>query len=649
MMNMKVFRAVVFFLSLTLFLNVNTPISLADPISPANIGQFLDQQFIHKMEQYNIPNATVSVVADGKVVFQRGYGFASLEEQRSVDPETSLFRIGSVSKLFTWTAVMQLVEQGKLDLMADINSYLDFEIPAKIVGMKTNGAAAPITLTHLMTHTPGFEDYSGSIFRLELVDVLPLARYVRNYLPARVFPSGEVIAYSNYGTALAGYIVERVSGMPFHEYVEQYIFTPLGMNNSTFLQPLPDEFIPNMTQAYRYVHGQYQKGAFEFVPESAGGMSSTATDMARFMLAYLQDGLGEFGQILATDTVELMRNQLFSHHSSLQGIAYGFMEGIFNGQRTLFHSGSTMLFDTGFYLLPEENVGLFISLSGGNYLVHKEIFEAFLVEYYPSNRMNGHSSPPSGTKERSSKYIGEYHQNRKSFTTSDKISSLMMGMIHVKWDDEGYLLVNHVGDTYRFVEVERGVYQRLDDVKSKDPFGDMSTIVFSEDPLGNMVLLTDGPMSYSKAPWYGTSSFTFFILIVSLLFIIGSFIYRVVIMGIVRLMKRKGFIQPTMATAARWTVVVYSLLALGFVLGIALSGEIDPVYGLPKSTYDIPSWHSVFDVLPVFMVIVTIALLIFTVLAWWKKYWKLISRIHYTLFTFVTIALCWLFSYWNIV
>lgn len=614
----------------------------------ADVEAFFDHQMQTKLEELHIPNAAVAVVADGKVILEKGYGYANREEQIPVDPEKSLFRIGSTSKLFTWTAVMQLAEQGLLDLNSDVNQYLDFTIPAKLAFSSGKSEPAPITLAHLMTHTAGFEDYSGSIFRLSPTEVVPLQQYIKSHLPSRIFPPGEIIAYSNYGTALAGYIVERVSGLPYSQYMEQHIYSPLGMNNSSFRQPLPAELSSGLVQGYRYVEGEYSKGEFEFIPESAGGMSSTAADMAKFMLAYLQDGSTNSGRILSEETVRQMRSRQFTQHPDLEGMAYGFIEGNFNARRVLFHSGSTMLFDTGFYLLPEEKTGVFITYSGSDYFVHKQIFQAFLDRYYPSSHADPAALPPAGTKERSAQYIGEYHQNRKSFTTSEKFVSLTMGMIHIAWDNEGYLLVNHAGDTRRFVEMEPGLYRSFDVVPSRDPFGDFRTIVFDRGPLGHIVLMADGPMTYSKAPWHSTSSFTFLALILALVFIIGSLLYRAVA-AIVRIVKRRKQNQPQMASIARWAAVLYSVLSLLFVAGLALTGQFDPVYGLPKAYFgETPAWSSAIDKLPITMTCMGIVLAILTVTAWWKSYWKTAARIHYTLFTAASLLLIWLFHNWNL-
>lgn len=617
----------------------------------AQLEAFFDQQLDEQMTEHHIPNAVISVVAGGEVILAKGYGLADLEAEQPVDAKSSLFRIGSTSKLFTWTAVMQLVEQGKLDLHTDINTYVDVKIPAQIVTMK-NSEPEPITLTHLMTHTAGFEDSSETIFRLEPSSIVPLRHYIHNNVPARVFPPGEVIAYSNFGTALAGYIVEQVSGMPFAQYVERHIYTPLQMRHSTFLQPLPAELSPHMTGAYRYVEGEFLPAQFVYMPESAGGMSSSASDMAQFMLAFLHGGQVNGERILKEETVELMRQQQFTSHPDLHGMAYGFMEGEFNGQHTLFHSGSTMLFDTGFYLLPEEQVGLFISYSGGNFLTHQNIFQAFLDQYYPvdvNEQVQRQSAEAEGAKERAQQFVGEYHQNRKSFTTSEKFISLMMGPIQVKAGDEGDLIVQHMGESNRFVEIEPGTYYNVSETKSPDPFGDFATIIFEQGPLGQMLLLSDGPMSYSKVPWYSTLSMTILMVAVTLLTVIGTLICRAIASS-VRWMRRRSLQQTRLAATARWIVTIYGVLALVMVINIGLTGEFDPVYGFSKSTFGVvPAWAPIVELIPALMVVVSLALVVFMIVTWLKRTWHIKGHIHYTLFTAASVILTWLFSFWNLV
>ncbi len=413
-----------------------------------------------------------------------------------------MYHIGSTSKLITWTAVMQRVEAGKLDLNTDINTYLDFEMPLGLEKSLGKTATEPITMTHLMTHTPGFEDYPGMLFRLSEDELLPLNEYIKKYLPARIFPAGEVAAYSNYGTALAGYVVERVSGLPFSEYIEKNIFTPLNMKSSTYRQLTTSDFSARIAKPYRFINGSYVEGSFEYIlPEPAGSMSTTASDMANFMIAHLSGGAYDGEQILKEETLNEMHKQRFTYDPDLGGMTLGFMEGVFNDKNVLFHSGGTMLYNTCLYLIPEVNTGIFISYSGGNHLLHSEVFQEFMDFYYPINtEIKG--VPGEGSRERAKKFIGEYQMNRRSITTDEKINSILGGgIITIDVNEDGYLLVTNVGETNEFVEIEPGVYQNLREGRTQDYFGNFHKIVFKTDHLGRIMLTTDGPMTYSKAPF----------------------------------------------------------------------------------------------------------------------------------------------------
>ncbi len=194
-------------------------------LTAQDVEAFLDGIVPLQLEHDDIAGATISIVKDGKLLLAKGYGYADIEKKKPVSAEETLFRPGSVSKLFTWTAVMQLVEQGKLDLDRDVNTYLDFKIP--------DAFGRPITLKNLLTHTPGFEEAIKDLFAVgsESPD---LGKYLKTHIPKRIYPPGTVPAYSNYGAALAGYIVERVSGRPFNDYIEESIFKPLGHDSFNF-------------------------------------------------------------------------------------------------------------------------------------------------------------------------------------------------------------------------------------------------------------------------------------------------------------------------------------------------------------------------------------------------------------------------------
>ncbi len=615
---------------------------------------FLDTAVEKQMGEHNIPNAAVAVVADGEVAIVQGYGYANLEQRRPVEGGTTMFRIGSTAKLFTWTAVMQLVEQGKLDLEADINDYLDFEIPNTLI--TTGEWAPPITLKHLMTHTPGFEDYMSDIFSLEAANLRPLAESVRENLPERVFPPGEVIAYSNYGASLAGYIVERTAGLPFAQYVEENILDPLQMSFSTFRQPLPDHLNERGANPYRFVHGGFREAGFEYMSEPGGSMSSSAGDMARFMLAHLQGGQLDGARILEETTTSTMQTQLFTHHSSLNGMTHGFMEGNFNGRRVLYHPGGTMLYDTVLYLLPDEQIGFFMTHSGGSHMANLLVFKEFMDQYLPAQDVPSASQTSaqaqSGAVERAADLVGEYQQNRRSFTTDDKMLSLLFGTIRIETDEQGHLLVHYLGEVHRFAELEPGVYRNASDQSVLDFGGSFDTIVFGTDPLGRTLLMMDGPVSYSRAPWYEQSGPSIIGLAVSMLFIVGSLLYWVFKAGILKLRRRpiKRVTSSHGEILARWTAVVFGILTLAVVLEFLIVSEPDPVYILPPPAYEMtPMWSAVLSlVVPWVMAITSLALTAFTVLVWKRRYWKLPSRIHYTLFSGAAILLIVLFRHWNL-
>src|SRR5947209_13367583 len=286
-------------------------------MTAVDVEAFLAGFMPMQLEREDIAGAVVCVVKDGKVLFTRGYGYSNVEKKTPVSPDSTLFRPGSISKLFTATAVMQLVQQGKLDLDRDVNDYLDFKIPPAF--------SKPITLRNLLTHTPGFEETVKNLFIPENAPMVSLKEYLTGHIPKRIFPPGAVPAYSNYGVTLAGYIVERVSGREFNDYVTENMFKPLGMSHSTFAQPLPPDLKPLMSAGYEL--GSDKPKGFENVQVApAGALSITAADISHFMIAHLQDGKFENAQILSPEVARQMHSRQLGFHPELNGMALGFYE-----------------------------------------------------------------------------------------------------------------------------------------------------------------------------------------------------------------------------------------------------------------------------------------------------------------------------------
>ncbi len=385
-------------------------------LTAADVGAFVDGFMPMQLERENIAGAVVLVVKDGKVLFAKGYGYSDVDKKTPVTVDATLFRPGSISKLFTWTAVMQLAEQGKLDLDRDVNAYLDFKIPPTF--------PQPITLRNIMTHTPGFEEQIKDLINEEGAPVASLKEHLTRHMPERIFPPGTTPAYSNYGASLAGYIVERVSGRPFNDYIAENIFKPLGMTRSTFVQPLPAELKPLMSRGYRSATGKAKP--FEIVEEApAGGLSATAADLSRFMIAHLQAGTLDNAHILRPETARQMHSRQFGLSPELNGMCLGFYEESRNGHRIIGHGGDTFYFHSDLHLIPDARLGFFVSYnSGGKGEISPRtaLWNHFLDRYFPY-------SPPPAPKPASAAtdaatVAGRYMSSRRSQTNFLKATSM---------------------------------------------------------------------------------------------------------------------------------------------------------------------------------------------------------------------------------
>ena len=442
------------------------PLTPIGPTTREEMEAFIDGFMAAQMRAGPVAGATVAVVKDGSLFFAKGYGFADVAKQIPVDPARTLFRPGSVSKLFTWTAVMQLVEQGKLDLDADVNTYLkDVKVPTT--------QRDPITLRNLMTHTAGLEDGGlGYLFATSDKDLVPLGTWLARHVPTRIrpatrdFTSGANASYSNWGAALAGYIVATVSGMPFDDYVQQHIYAPLGMSRSTFGEPLPPEWARDMSGGYALEDGELKRKDFEFIHAAgpAGSMSTTATDMAKFMLAYLQGGVSGEGRILAPETVHRMLSRTLSPDPALNGSALGYYETWINGQRIVGHGGDTLYFHSVLTLVPAANLGLFASVNTGGQgaLTSEALQKAFVEHYFPARLPT--IKPPANASERNRRYAGTYRSLRHSYTAFEKVFAAA-GDIKVQPMPDGSLFMPDpiFGKPGRWIEVGDGVFRQVDD------------------------------------------------------------------------------------------------------------------------------------------------------------------------------------------
>jgi CubicO group peptidase (beta-lactamase class C family) len=351
------------------------------PLARADLEAWLDGMVPYALKAGDIAGAVVVVVKDGSILLEKGYGYADVGKQRPMDPEHTMVRIGSTSKLFTWTAVMQLVEQGKLDLDRDVNDYLDFTIP--------HDFGKAVTLRDLMNHRGGFEEGLKDIIRTDPQGMPSNEAYLKEHQRPMLFAPGEVPAYSNYGAALAGYIVQRISKEPYEHYVERHILAPLGMSHTSFDQPLPQRFDAEVSKGYRAASAP--PGPYELlVIRPAGSGTSTVDDMSRFMLAHLQGGRLGDAQILRADTAQLMESASNDAPPGFATTAHGFFRETHNGHLVLGHDGDSIYFHNEFSLLPVEGVGIEFNFNSRGrddsvYLARQALFDGFMDRYFPES------------------------------------------------------------------------------------------------------------------------------------------------------------------------------------------------------------------------------------------------------------------------
>jgi CubicO group peptidase (beta-lactamase class C family) len=459
----------------------------AHELTATDVEAFLDGLIPIELKADDIAGAAVAVVKDGQPLLVKGYGYANVEKKTPVTGDATLFRPGSISKLFTWTAVMQQVEQGKLDLDRDVNDYLDFKIPATY--------PKPITLRNLMTHTPGFEESFKNLI-LDTTHIEPLGPYLAAHVPNRIYPPGPVPAYSNYGAALAGYIVQRVSGQPFADYIDAHIFKPLGMEHSTFVQPLPPNLKPLMSNGY--LTASESPHPFEVIWDApAGALSTTAADIARFMIAHLQNGQYNGATILRPETAALMHAPQSGPHSALNKMALGFYEDSLNGHRIIGHGGDTVYFHSELGLVLDSGAGLFVSYNSagkGNLSSRSALFEKFMDRYFPAPKPE---QPALASAAHDSKEVaGTYRSSRRPETTVLSLESAF-DQVKVNANPDGTITVDGLGDGPAFKkmrEIAPWVFRRA---------AEPDRVAFARDSSGQPVLCIDFPaMVFQRVPWY---------------------------------------------------------------------------------------------------------------------------------------------------
>lgn len=526
-----------------------------------DLETFVDTVMEAQLRDGQVPGAAIAIVQDGEILFAKGYGLAEIETGRPVEADRTVFRVGSIAKPFAATAVLQLVEQGVLDLDVDVNTYLTaFQLP--------DTYPEPITLRHLLTHTAGFEERITATVLEPGGPIPPLSEILPVTMPARVHPPGEVAAYSNWGVTLAGHVVEAVTGLSFVEYADRELLGPLGMESSTFREPLPEPLAEQFATGYQLVDGAFVAQEFEYISEHgpAGALSGTVTDMAHFMIAQLQ--LGRFGEarILSEDGARMMQRQHFTHDPRLNSMALSFGLMDRDGRRLLGHTGGTFSFETDMVLLPDEGVGVIVTYNAR--LQNGEPgapVQQILDRYFPTEPAEtGPLTPPEDFAERAGRYVGAYRNNRTNFTRLEKFRMLSEFWVHAT--DRNTLVIGDLeadlaapGDGFELVEIDTNLFRSIDDGW---------LMAFREDEDGRIThAFFDLPsQSFDRIAWYETVDAALVIVAFTLLVFVvagGWSLWR----GRVR--RRRGIERAGWQTTLDRAVLAVCVLNVLFVIGFA--------------------------------------------------------------------------------
>lgn len=602
------------------------------PIDPAEFGAFIDEFFEANLTEAAIPGGVFLMVKDTSVFFARGYGLADIESGTRVHPTVTVFRVGSNSKTFTAAAVLSLVDQGLLDLDTDVNRYLtSLEVPEAF--------GAPITLRHLLTHTAGFDERLFGQHVPRGGEPLSLSAYLPAKLPPRTGAPGQVISYNDFGTSLAGLVVEEVSGRPFAEYVADHIFGPLEMNSSSFAQPdLPPHVEAALATAYRYWDGAHTPYEYDYIQTApAAGLVTTAADMGRFLLALLNGGTLDGARILSDSMTWIMFNRQFAHSSRLRGRAFGFVESDENGVRGLSKDGQATGFLSRIFLLPEEKLAFFASINVSIFepgptfnrasSFHRRLSTAILDRYFmpDSTYFDLPEAPAPDPEFDAGPYVGTYRAMEGSRHTIEKI--LFLGNeVQVADRGDGTLLIG----SNPYVEVGDGEFQYAGGGPYYAAFGG------AEDGSADHLFIGAGAME--RVPRQDTMRTTMAVL--------GG--VSVVLLSALLTWPWAGWLRRRRQGAdghpGRGVMLMAAVLALLFIVGF---GWFFSQTDFQEFFKGIPRSIAVLLSLPIAVIPLTFIALVHAAAAWRSGGGSLLARVHYSLVSVALVMFLALLANWH--
>lgn len=539
---------------------------MSPPVDSASLVRLLDSLIVPGLEKYHIPGMVVAIVHDSNIVLAKGYGYADVERKIPFDPDSTVIRIASVSKLITGTAVLQLVDRRVLDMHQDINTYLtQFKVD--------NWPGKPITLHHLLTHTAGFDDRSIGKSAWTQETQVPLGNFLVTRLQ-RICPPGEVYTYSNISNALAGFVVEEAVHEDYAAYVRHNIFEPLGMARSDYrLRP---DLQPLLAQCYSHAGAGFQHNPFDFINDYPGGqMLSTAKDMSKFMIAHLQLGRYAGKRILSEESAVAMHSVQFTHHKGLEhpvGYSFGIVPA--KSQTVLMHDGGYTGIGCRLCLSPENRIGFFVACNIMDGRLLDEVSRNILDLFIPDSPQDSTKYPLTILPQYDrgiAEFAGTYRFSRYVHSDVTKMG-VLIGMsgpeLNIGRNEDGMILMDtYYGKPRRMIQIQPCVFQSIDD---------KYMCAFRRDESAKIThLFTNGNTAFEKISWYETTSFQRSLLAVCMIF----FVFVSIALPIIRKIRKTQKPSRLDVDPIRWfsqktasTFLIY-FLGLGVVMGFVIPQE----------------------------------------------------------------------------
>ncbi|MCC5865388.1 MAG: beta-lactamase family protein [Wenzhouxiangella sp.] len=578
-----------------------------------------------------LPALTLALVQDDALLLSKGFGLADIESGRPVLPDHTLFRIGSVSKTFTWTAVMMLAERGLLDLDVDVNNYL--------INVQVREAFnAPVTLRDLMHHRAGFED-SMQLFTVADDDPRSLSELLAAHQPKRVFPPGARTIYSNWGSALAAQVVEDVSGLSYGDFLQQEILDPLGMNDTTWTSPrqMDEATRARLATGYKRSQGAFDLQDFMQIGAywPAGGMASTATDMARWMRLHLNNGELDGVRLLDETTHQAMWTRAFNDRPEAADVAHGFQDRPYRGVRALGHGGGTAAYLTQMVMVPELDLGIFLSYNSAHSTLPFRFMPDLIIDHVVDHRWQPLlAGADEATADALSELAGTYLNNRRVFSSFAAVFGLM-GTVTVTAVNDQAIVVSAGGQSTYLQRVTEDVFEGAGGQRW----------AFVRDDRGRVVALADdwGVHTAERVGWFGHPNTLFIALTLAAFLALTSTLgaWRNYGLG------QSGGFASRMAGAGVLVGVAAQALLLAAIIALIISLADFDIGRMPEFY---PPAAMLWTHYAGWVVAAVGALMLIAQWPTWSgSGWGLLRRLHFLVFTLATLFLSVMLWHWRII